>query len=192
VLGEFGDLIGDWLELGDDRQRDFTRYAHDFFVQLRNLCCGVGTVARCDRLAAYGCDLLGAFRIFLSSRLEFFDTGAVLGRLGQFEHLVAEMAGRFHAGGDIVVRLLQFSRAVGETNIPHTDLHAGDRRLRLHRIACDRLLPGHARVEIAHRHVGPDLDNHHCDNEQYTEARGDAELGADREIEKEAGNARHG
>ena len=66
VLGEFGDLVGERLEFGDDRQRDFAGDADGFFVQLRNLCCGVGTAAARDRFAANGRDLLGAFRIILS------------------------------------------------------------------------------------------------------------------------------
>jgi hypothetical protein len=102
------------------------------------------------------------------------------------------MAGRFDASGEIVVRLLQVSRAVGQTHIPNGNLHAGDRRLRLDRIARDRLLCGHARVDIARRCVGVDLHDHHGGDEQNAQARGDAELGADREIEKETGEARHG
>jgi hypothetical protein len=35
---------------------------------------------------------------------------------------------------------------------------------------------------VAHSRVGPDLDHHHRGDEQYAEARGDAELGADRKI----------
>ncbi len=63
VLGEFGDLVGERLEFGDDRQRDFARNADDFFVQLRNLCCSVGAACRGDRFTANGHDLLGALRI---------------------------------------------------------------------------------------------------------------------------------
>ena len=43
VLGELGDLIGERLEFGRDRQRDFAGDADGLFVQLRNLCCSVGT-----------------------------------------------------------------------------------------------------------------------------------------------------
>ena len=91
----------------------------------------------------------------------------------------AKWFSRFQPGREIVVGLLQICRIIGETNIADTNLHAGDRRLRLHRIPRDRLLPGHARIEIARRRVGPDLDNHHRGDEQNAEARGDAELGAD-------------
>ncbi len=43
VLGELGDLIGERIEFGGDRQRDFAGDADGFFVQLRNPCCSVGT-----------------------------------------------------------------------------------------------------------------------------------------------------
>ena len=64
VLGEIGDLVGERLEFGDDRQGDFAGDADGFFVQLRNLRCGVGTAA-CggDRFSANSHDLLRAFRI---------------------------------------------------------------------------------------------------------------------------------
>ena len=63
VLGEFGDLVGERLEFGHDRQRDFAGDADNFFVQLRNLRCGVGAACRGDRFSANSHDLLCAFRI---------------------------------------------------------------------------------------------------------------------------------
>ena len=83
VLGEIDDLIGQRLEFGNDRQRDFARDADGFFVQLRNLHGGVGTTAcRCDRLTAHSRDLLGSFRVICRPRLELLDAGAILGGLG--------------------------------------------------------------------------------------------------------------
>ena len=51
VLGEIGDLVGERLEFGSDRQRDFAGDADGFFVQLRNLRCGVGAACRGDRFS---------------------------------------------------------------------------------------------------------------------------------------------
>ena len=64
VLGEIGDLVGERLEFGSDRQRDFAGDADGFLVQLRNPCCGVGAAAcRGDRFTANSRDLLSALRI---------------------------------------------------------------------------------------------------------------------------------
>ena len=192
VLGEIGDLVGERLEFGNDRQCDFARDANGFFVQLRNLRCGFGTASRSgDRFIANRHNLLRAFPIIVRSRLDLLDAGAILGRLGQFQHLVGIMVDRLQPGRDIVGGLLHVRRIIGETNVAHAYLHAGDRRLRLHRVARDRLLPGHANVEIAHRRVGPDLDDHHRGDKENTEARGDAELGPDREVQKKTSEARH-
>ena len=66
VLGELGDLVGERLEFGSDRQRDFAGDADGFFVQLRNPRCGVGTAAcRGDRFGANSRDLLSALRIIV-------------------------------------------------------------------------------------------------------------------------------
>jgi len=75
-------------------------------------------------------------------------------------------------------------RAVGQSQVANADLHAAQRRLGIHRVARDRLLSGHARIELARRRVGADLDDYHRRDQQNAESRGDAELGSDRQIEK--------
>ena len=65
VFGELGDLVGERREFGGDRQRDLAGDADGFFVQLRNLCCGVGAACRGDRFPANSRDLLSAIRIVL-------------------------------------------------------------------------------------------------------------------------------
>ena len=91
VLGEIGDLVGERLDFGSDRQRHFARDADGFFVQLRNPRCRIGAAAcRSDRFAANSRDLLGAFRIVCRPRLELLDARAVFGGFGQFQHLVGK------------------------------------------------------------------------------------------------------
>ena len=89
------------------------------------------------------------------------------------------MVQRLQSVRDIFVGLLHVRRIAGETQIADANLHAADRRLRIHRVARDRLLPRHASIEIAHRRVNAHLVDHHRGDEQNAEARGDAELGAD-------------
>ena len=192
VLGELGDLVGERFDFGGDRQRDLAGEADGFFIQLRNTRRGVGAARGRDRFTAHSRDLLGAFRIICRPRLELLDAGAILGGLGQFEHLIGKLVQRRQPVRQIIFGLLQIRRVVGEAQVTNADLHAAYRRLGFRRIPRDRLLPGHARVEIAHRRVGPDLDDHHGGDEQNAEARGDAELGADGKIQKKTGEARHG
>ena len=193
VLGEIGDLVGERLEFGSDRQRDFAGDADGFFVQLRNLCCGVGAAAAAAIASLRTAAICWApLRIVFRSRLELLDAGTVFGGLGQFQHLVGKLVRRFQPGREIVVGLLQIRRDCWRDEDRGRRSACRQRRLRIHRVPRDRLLPGHARVEIAHRRVGPDLDNHHRGDEQNAEARGDAELGTDGQIEKETGDARHG
>ena len=63
VLGEFGDLVGERLKFGNDRQGDLAGDADGFFVQFRNLCGGVGAACGGDRFSANSRDLLCAFGI---------------------------------------------------------------------------------------------------------------------------------
>ena len=80
VLGDFGDLVGQRLELGNDRQGDVACNTDNFFVQLRNPCCGVGAASGGYRFRAHSHDLLSALGIVFRSRLELFDARTILGR----------------------------------------------------------------------------------------------------------------
>ena len=72
VLGEFGDLVGERLKLGDDRQGDVAGNTEDLFVQFRDLCCSVGGARGGYRFRANGHDLLCALGIVFRSGLELF------------------------------------------------------------------------------------------------------------------------
>ena len=59
-LANIGDLVGERLDFGSDRQRHLAGDADGFLVQLRNPRRGVGaTACRGDRFTAHSRDLLG-------------------------------------------------------------------------------------------------------------------------------------
>jgi hypothetical protein len=134
---------------------------------------------------------LGTLRIICRPRLQFLDASKVLGRFGQLEHLVDKFVHRFEPGREIIVGLLHIRRRAGQTKIAYANLHAADRRFRIDRVPRDRLLRRHARLKIARRRIGPHLDDHHRGNKHNAKPRGDAELGADGQIQNEASDTGH-